>query len=77
MTKDKTTQKRKEFLINQLHSMGVFYNGDKYIDIEELTLSELEYLHIEKKCEFVDIMIKQKGHSAPRSIAPGKFIPIN
>lgn len=69
-----TKQERRSVIIKTLHGLGVFYDGDRYI--EKLTMGELEYLHISKKCLHVSAIIAQKGNPAPHRVARGKFIPI-
>lgn len=66
---------RQKYLIKEMNKMGVFYQDGNYI--EELALAELEYYHITKKCEMVNVMIKQKGQPAPHRLVPGEFIPFN
>lgn len=51
--------KRVEYLIKKLNSIGVFYDENGR-DIEELTLIELENLHITRMYEFVNIIRRQR-----------------
>lgn len=51
--------KRMEYLIKKLNSIGVFYDENGR-DVEELTLIELENLHITKMYEFVNIIRRQR-----------------
>lgn len=51
--------KRMEYLIKKLHSIGVFYDEEGR-EIEELTLIDLEDLHITRMYEFVNIIRRQR-----------------
>lgn len=64
-----TKQERKKHIVGKLHDLGVFYTGEKYIDIERLELSELESLHFKKHCEHVNVILIQKDQPAGNKLA--------
>ncbi|MCM3651304.1 Fur-regulated basic protein FbpA [Metabacillus litoralis] len=53
-------EQRKDFLKDELLRMGYFKTPEKK-QLYELTLSELEDLHISVKCEFGREMSKEEG----------------
>lgn len=61
-------KQRKRFLIKSLNRLGVYYF--KGIEIEELSLHQLEQLHITESCKHLKVMqIQRKNHLAENKMA--------